>query len=68
MRDGDCCGSRCADDGPGLDPRRAPAGQGLQNMVDRIGAVGGRATWTAGDPVGTRVVLEVPLEPAHAGA
>ena len=30
-----------ADDGPGFDPRRRPAGQGLTNMRDRIGAIGG---------------------------
>ena len=56
------------DGGPGIVPRQraeGPAqlpGQGLANVRDRMGAVGGTAAWTSG-PTGTTVRLEVPLRP-----
>jgi signal transduction histidine kinase len=60
------------DDGPGFDPETAGSGQGLANMADRTGAVGGSLVIERGQRGGTRVVGRVPirLEPhtgAHAG-
>jgi signal transduction histidine kinase len=46
------------DDGPGFSPR-ASEGRGLNNMRDRIEAVGGRLTIEAVDTGGTRVVGRV---------
>ena len=47
------------DDGPGFDPATAVRGAGLQNMADRLGAVGGtlsiRSTPGQGTDVGGRV-------------
>ena len=43
------------DDGPGFDPTMVPAGHGLQNMADRVGAVGGRLAVDAA-PGGARMV------------
>ena len=62
------------DDGPGFDPAAVPAGSGLQNMSDRLAALGGscqidprpgRGTTVAGqvefaDPPGTRVRCRSP--------
>jgi signal transduction histidine kinase len=48
------------DDGPGFDPQTTSGGQGRQNMADRIGAVGGRLTWTTAPGRGTTVVGAVP--------
>jgi signal transduction histidine kinase len=54
------------DDGPGYDPGADAAGQGRQNMTDRVGAVGGvvRVDTVAGR--GTVVRAEVPV-PVRAG-
>jgi signal transduction histidine kinase len=48
-----------ADDGPGFDWPQTTAGHGFQNMVDRLGAIGGRITWDTSPGRGTRVVGEV---------
>ena len=60
-----------ADQGPGFDAAAVPAGGGLQNMADRIGAVGGSLTVDSEPGKGTRVTGWVPLAlaaPSLAGA
>ena len=58
-----------ADSGPGFDMAAAPPGGGLQNMADRIGAVGGDLTVRTEAGRGTWVTGWVPvvLVPAPAG-
>jgi signal transduction histidine kinase len=62
------------DDGPGFDVAAVRDGQGLQNMTDRVGAVGGVLTLSAAPGAGTRVEAVLPLAseaattPAGAGA
>ncbi len=48
-----------ADDGPGL-PETPSNGQGLDNMRDRIGAIGGEVSLRSTSPRGTEVVAVVP--------
>jgi signal transduction histidine kinase len=48
-----------ADDGPGFDAGATRMGHGFQNMADRLGAIGGRVTWTSAPGRGTRVAGEV---------
>ena len=48
------------DQGPGFDPRQASTGQGRQNMVDRVGAVGGLVSWVSQPGRGTTVRGTVP--------
>ena len=50
-----------ADDGPGFDPATTPAGAGLSNMADRIGALGGEVAWRAAPGHGTVVVGRTPV-------
>ena len=50
------------DDGPGFDRQGDSAGQGQQNMVDRMGAVGGTVTWTSTPGAGTTVELRLPRQ------
>jgi len=50
-----------ADDGPGFDTGVGGAGQGLQNMSDRVGALGGVLEIRAVPGQGTTVVGGVPL-------
>jgi signal transduction histidine kinase len=54
------------DDGPGYDPAGATAGQGRQNMTDRVGAVGGSLRVDSQGGRGTLVRAEVPV-PVRAG-
>jgi signal transduction histidine kinase len=54
-----------SDDGPGYDPASVAAGHGLQNMADRVGAVGGAVRWESAPGAGTRVVGAVPVTAAH---
>jgi signal transduction histidine kinase len=49
------------DEGPGFDETTAERGHGLQNMIDRAGAVGGSLTIERGEAGGTRVVGVVPV-------
>jgi signal transduction histidine kinase len=49
------------DDGPGFDPDDSRVGQGLSNMADRAGAVGGSLTIERAASGGTRVVGIVPV-------
>jgi signal transduction histidine kinase len=50
------------DDGPGFDPATVKAGSGLENMVDRIGAIGGTVALRSAPGQGTTVAVQVPLE------
>ena len=50
-----------ADQGPGFDMAAAPAGGGLQNMADRIGAVGGDLMVHTEPGEGTQVTGWVPV-------
>jgi signal transduction histidine kinase len=59
--DADALHFTVTDDGPGFDPAAVPAGHGLRNMADRVGAVGGRVTWQAAAGRGTTVSGVVPL-------
>jgi signal transduction histidine kinase len=52
---------RVADDGPGFDPGEG-RGLGLQNMQDRVGALGGRLTITTAPGRGTTISGRVPCE------
>ena len=54
------------DDGPGYDPGADAAGQGRQNMTDRVGAVGGTVRVDTVPGRGTVVRAEVPV-PVRAG-
>jgi signal transduction histidine kinase len=55
-----------SDTGPGFDPARTPAGAGLSNMADRIGALGGEVAWRSAPGQGTTVVGRTPVP--HGGA
>jgi signal transduction histidine kinase len=48
------------DDGPGLAPAAVGAGQGIQNMTDRLGAVGGTLRWESPPGGGTLLRAVVP--------
>ncbi|MBW0119560.1 sensor histidine kinase, partial [Pseudonocardia abyssalis] len=50
-----------ADTGPGFPAGAAPTGAGLQNMADRLGAVGGSVRWVSAPGVGTTVTATVPV-------
>jgi len=50
------------DDGKGFDPKRARHGSGLQNMTDRIEALGGKLVIHSAPGKGTTVVGEVPAK------
>ena len=56
-----------ADQGPGFDAEAAEGG-GLQNMADRISAVGGDVRVSSGAGTGTRVAGWVPVAVATSGA
>jgi len=57
------------DTGPGFDPAEVPAGAGLSNMADRIGALGGEVTWRSAPGQGTTVTgrAPVPRSPVQPG-
>ncbi len=52
-----------ADDGHGYDPELVPASGGVQNMTDRIGALGGQFTIHSSPGSGTRILGSIPLDP-----
>jgi signal transduction histidine kinase len=58
-RDGAALHVEVVDDGPGLPAGGAVTGHGLQNMTDRLGAVGGRVAWGDAPGGGMRVRLDV---------
>lgn len=55
-----------ADSGPGFDLSSASGGSGLENMRDRLDAIGGRLDVKAAAGAGTTVVGEIPLVSAPA--
>jgi signal transduction histidine kinase len=60
--DGDTLAFEVADDGPGFEPSAVLGGSGLQNMRDRLGALGGHLTVDSAPGRGTIVSGGVPLE------
>jgi signal transduction histidine kinase len=51
-----------ADDGPGFDPDQVTATQGLQNMADRVSAVGGTLRIESAPGQGAIVAADVPVD------
>ena len=49
------------DDGPGLKPQRAPQGTGLQNMKDRMAAIGGDLAVDSRPGAGTWIRAQAPV-------
>jgi signal transduction histidine kinase len=49
-----------ADDGSGFDPFATPRGSGLQNMADRLEAMGGRLEIRSAPGAGTVVLGRIP--------
>jgi signal transduction histidine kinase len=49
------------DDGAGFDPGVATASAGIQNMTDRIGALGGELRIDSTPGFGTKIAGTVPL-------
>jgi signal transduction histidine kinase len=56
------------DDGEGFDPDAVPAGSGLTNMRDRLGAVAGTLDVVSAPGAGTVVVGSIPCGPEQARA
>jgi signal transduction histidine kinase len=54
---------RVADDGDGFDPATALEGMGLNNMRERIRALGGELTIQSARGQGTTVLARVPVQP-----
>jgi signal transduction histidine kinase len=50
-----------ADSGPGFAGEEPPSGAGMQNMADRLGAVGGSVRWSSTPGRGTTVTAAVPV-------
>jgi signal transduction histidine kinase len=58
-----------SDDGAGFDVPAGPSSTGIQNMADRIGALGGELRVESSSGAGTRVIGRVPVAaPTHGGA
>ena len=55
-----------SDDGVGFDPASTPKGAGLQNMADRVDALGGKLEVTSSSGGGTTVTGRVPIQPLAA--
>jgi signal transduction histidine kinase len=56
-----------ADDGRGIDPPGSDSAShgGLANIRDRVAALRGTMSVAANRPSGTRVVVELPIDPAR---
>jgi signal transduction histidine kinase len=54
------------DDGRGFDPATTPAGSGLQNMMDRVEALGGSLVVESAPGRGTLVTGRIPTPPGAA--
>jgi signal transduction histidine kinase len=52
------------DDGKGFDPASTPLGSGLQNMVDRLAALGGTVEIRSAPGSGSRVLGRIPAATA----
>ena len=57
-----------SDGGAGFDPRATARGAGLQNMTDRVEALGGVLTIASTPGGGTTVTASLPLQPVGASA
>ncbi|HEX6262586.1 MAG TPA: histidine kinase [Actinomycetota bacterium] len=55
-----------SDDGTGFDPDVVPRGSGLQNMADRLEALGGRLEIASSSGRGTTVTGRIPVQPVAA--
>ena len=66
--DGSLLCFQVVDDGPGFDPETTPRGQGLVNMTDRLGAIGGSIRWHSRPGDGAAVSGSVPLARSGAAA
>jgi len=55
-----------ADDGPGFDPAAVARGGGLQNMADRLGAIGGSIELVSAPGEGTVLTGHIPVPAAVA--
>lgn len=53
-----------SDDGPGFDPAQGRIGVGLQNMADRVNAVGGSWSLITAPGEGVKLQARIPVEPA----
>jgi signal transduction histidine kinase len=62
-RSGDELTFSVTDDGPGFDPERVARGSGLQNMADRIAAVGGRFEIRSSPGEGSTIAGSIPAGP-----
>ncbi len=51
-----------SDDGPGFDPAESRIGAGLQNMADRVNAVGGSAAIVGNRGSGVSILVRIPWE------
>lgn len=56
---------KVSDDGPGFDLSLETMGSGLQNMADRINAVGGSSKIVSFPGEGVTVLARIPLDPAQ---
>jgi len=54
-------GFEVADDGPGFDPATTPRGSGLQNIADRLDALGGALELESSPGTGTRIAGRIPI-------
>ncbi|MGQ0776647.1 MAG: sensor histidine kinase [Pseudonocardiales bacterium] len=61
-REGSILRFEVRDEGPGFEPASTPTGSGLQNMADRIGAVGGALTYESAPGAGTIIRGSLPVE------
>jgi signal transduction histidine kinase len=61
-RDGALLRFEVSDEGAGFDAAAATTGLGLQNIRDRVGAVGGTVEWRGGERRGMRMLGAAPAE------
>ncbi|HEY3208288.1 MAG TPA: histidine kinase [Actinomycetota bacterium] len=61
-REGEWVTFSVSDRGPGFDPTEFRTGQGIQNMVDRVEAMGGSLEIRSGRGIGTTVAGQIPAD------
>ncbi len=64
---GPCLVFQVADDGQGYDATRGSASVGVQNMTDRIGALGGQLSIQSAPGSGTTILGSIPLKDLRTG-
>jgi len=62
LADGDAVSFEVTDDGKGFDSERTPLGSGLQNMADRLAALGGTLAVRSQPGEGTTVAGSIPVK------